>query len=106
MERDFRTRMNKRVECKDGFSMSVQAHEGAYCEPRNNEGPYHHVEVGFPSEYEELLIAYAEDRSSATRTVYGYVPVQVVVNVLAKHGGMTDGQLPDGVAPLKGAESD
>ena len=28
------------------------------------------------------------------------VPVQVVTNVLAKHGGMISGEVPDGVIPL------
>lgn len=96
----FRIKPNKRVVCEDGFSMSVQAHIGAYCAPRENTGPYSHVECGFPSEYEELLIAYAEDRSDVTKTVYGCVPAQVVVNVIAKHGGMVEGKLPDGLPHL------
>lgn len=29
--------MNKKVACSDGFTMSVQANEGAYCTPRYNE---------------------------------------------------------------------
>ena len=104
----------KRIECKDGFSMSVQASVGCYCDPRDDIGPYNSVECGFPSEYEELIIAYAEARHEPTKTVYGWVPVGVVTNVIAKHGGMIDGTVPHGVAPLglnlivtgKGAESD
>ena len=96
----------KRVECKDGFSISVQASAGAYCEPRDDIGPYHSVECGFPREYEELIIAYAEARHEPTKTVYGWVPVGVVTNVIAKHGGMINGTVPEGVAPLKGSESD
>ena len=96
----------KRIECKDGFSMSIQAGEGHYCDPRDNIGPYNSVECGFPSEYEELIIAYAEARHEPTKTVYGWVPVGVVTNVIAKHGGMIDGTVPEGVAPLKGGEND
>lgn len=29
----------QRVTCADGFEMSVQVHEGAYCSPRNGVGP-------------------------------------------------------------------
>ena len=29
--------------------MSVQGNEGAYCEPRDDHGPYSQVEVGFPN---------------------------------------------------------
>ena len=98
--------MYKRIECKDGFSMSVQAGSTHYSEPRNNKGPYTHVECGFPSEYEELIIAYAESRHEPTLSVYGWVPVGVVTTVIAKHGGLVGGEVPPGVAPLKGAESD
>ena len=98
--------MYKRIECKDGFSMSVQAGSTHYSEPRNNKGPYTHVECGFPSEYEELIIAYAESRHEPTLSVYGWVPVGVVTTVIAKHGGLVGGEVPPGVAPLKGTESD
>ena len=92
---------NRRVVCADGFTMSVQAHQGAYCSPRMSRAPkYTHVEVGFPSEREDLLIQFAEEPDKPTQTVYGWVPVQTVTNVLAKHGGIVDGEVPYGVAPI------
>ena len=95
------TDRNRQVVCADGFTMSVQAHDGAYCSPRMSGAPkYTHVEVGFPSEREELLIEFAEEPRSPTQTVYGYVPVQIVTIVLAKHGGIVDGEVPYGVAPI------
>ena len=46
----------KRIKCKDGFSMSVQASKRNYCEPRlDNAVEYSKVEVGFPSAEESLL---------------------------------------------------
>lgn len=91
-----------RVICADGFSMSVQAHDGAYCSPRsNNASKYSEVEVGFPSAEEALLMEYCEDRKDPTGTVYAYVPAQTVTNVIAKHGGMVEGEVPPGVAPLR-----
>ena len=91
-----------RVVCADGFSMSVQAHDGAYCTPReNNAKIYQEVEVGFPSAEEALLMDYCEDKKDPTGTVYGYVPTQVVTTVIAKHGGMVEGETPPGVAPLR-----
>ena len=87
--------------CADGFKMSVQAHAGAYCLPRMSGAPvYREVEVGFPSKREELLMAWAEEPDKPTQTVYAYVPVQVVTNVIAKHGGIVDGEIPRGVAPI------
>ena len=59
----------------------------AYCEPRTDEGPWSAVEVGFPSEREELLMEYAEDPHRPTGTVYGWVPVEVISEVIAKRGG-------------------
>ena len=91
-------RLNTEIVCSDGFSMSVQANEYAYCEPRHGDAKaYTHVEVGFPTEPEELLLDYAEDRDDPTGTVYGYVPVALVYDVIVKHGGVISGQLPNGI---------
>ena len=98
----------ERVECADGFSMSVQAHGGAYCEPREDDGRlYSQVEIGYPNEAEPLLKEYAEqwtrrndkgkEECYATKTVYGYVPARLVMDVIVQHGGIVGGELP----PLK-----
>ena len=89
-----------RVWSSDGFNMSVQAHEGAYCEPReDNQDLYSEVEVGYPSEVEPMLMPYAEQwvrggKCNATKTVYAYVPAHLVLDVIAKHGGQVRGELP------------
>jgi hypothetical protein len=92
---------NELVVCADGFTMSVQAHAGAYCLPKMTGAPvYREVEVGFPSIKEPMLMEWCEEAHRPTDTVYAYVPVQVVTNVIAKHGGMVSGQVPHGVIPL------
>ena len=94
--------LNATVVCADGFEMSVQAHAGAYCLPRMTRAPvYLEVEVGYPSGREILLIKYAEDPDALTETVYAYVPVRVVTDVIAKHGGIVIGEVPRGVIPLE-----
>jgi len=102
MKRPF---INEAVVCADGFRMSVQGNEGAYCEPRlNNQKKYNLVEIGFPSEEEPLIMPWVEDESKPTDTVYGYVPVNIVGDVIVKHGGMVKGEVPPGViavAPLE-----
>ena len=99
-------KLNKAVKCADGFTMSVQAHAGAYCSPRMAGAPeYRQVEVGFPSMEEPLLMDWAEDADKPTDTVYGWVPVQVVTNVIAKHGGMVSGEVPPGVIPLEATQN-
>lgn len=93
-------KLHKRVECEDGFSMSVQASGFSYCTPRkDSQKAYSEVEIGFPSEVEPMLKEYAEqwtkgDRCNATETVYGWVPARLVLDVIKKHGGMVGGALP------------
>jgi hypothetical protein len=92
---------NEAVVCRDGFRMSVQAHDGAYCSPRIDDAEkYTQVEVAYPSHAEEIIMPWAENPDEPTETVYGYVPVSVVTNVIAKHGGILRGQVPNGVAYL------
>jgi len=94
-------RLNKKVTCKDGFTMSVQANEGAYCHPRIDEAnKYTAVEVGFPSDRENLLMEWAESPEKPTETVYGYVPATQITLVVAKHGGIVSGELPAGIPYL------
>jgi uncharacterized protein YneR len=111
----FYQRVRPRIVCQDGYSVSVQASEHAYCTPRytqfqNDDGwhvingnywmtgknernfrtvhyvPYEEVELGFPSEEDELINKYAEDEDY-THAVYPYTPVDVVEQLIEKHGG-------------------
>ena len=91
-------KLNEYVVCADGFRMSVQANENAYCEPRrDHQEKYVLVEIGFPSEEEALIMPWCEEPKKPAETVYGYVPVDVVTNVIVKHGGMVSGEVPPGV---------
>ena len=88
-----------RVVCADGFSMSVQASEFNYCSPRSDVGPWASVEVGFPSEREPAPEKYAEDPSAEIKdgkvqTVYGWVPMSTIKDIVQSHGGQVDGDLP------------
>lgn len=91
-----------KVICKDGFTMSVVAHFAAYCDPRpglpealggaedDYAGPFTHVEVGFPSVKPEPWKAwakYADEEDDPTGTIYSYVPLRTVNNLVKKHGG-------------------
>jgi hypothetical protein len=94
-------KLNQKIQCADGFTMSVQAHEGAYSTPRINDATnYTAVEVGFPNMVEELLLSYAEEPDIPRDTVYPYVPAQVIVNVIVKHRGIISGELPAGIPYL------
>lgn len=78
-----------RVKCADGYSVSVQVGSCLYCTPRVDGAEYYsEVELGFPSEEDLLINDYAEDPGEYTETVYGYVPVEIVDELLQKHGGI------------------
>ena len=82
-------KINKPIKCADGFTMSVQASAGHYCAPRiTGLGFYYQYEVGYPTMKEPLLLPYAEEPEYPCSTVYGWVPAQVIADVIAKHGGL------------------
>lgn len=96
-------KINKPILCADGFKMSVQGHlnGGSYSIRDDATGMFTHVEVGFPSRFEPLLQEWVDDPDNPCDTVYGYVPVERVALVCAKHGGVVDGDLPYGVVRLE-----
>ena len=79
------------ITCKDGTTLSVQASSMHYCRPRDNDGPYSHVEVGFPSiAPPETWREYYDGnwtQENATESVYGYIPVELVHKYIESHGG-------------------
>ena len=77
--------------CADGFSVSVQASEYHYCWPRiNGAEKYESVELGYPNLEDSLIMDYAEDDDRPTDTVYGYVPIHIVCELVEKHGGIVN----------------
>ena len=80
-----------RVVCKDGFEISIQASDCHYCTPRvNGDVIYEEVELGYPNMEDELIAYYAEDPDDLTGTVYGWVPIDIVNQLIEKHGGIVE----------------
>ena len=78
-----------RIVCKSGLSMSVQVSNGHYCEPRIDDADYYYeVEIGYPHTEIELLMEYAEEPSRPLDTVYRYVPVELVDEIIEENGGI------------------
>lgn len=78
-----------RIECADGFVMSVQTGPTHYCRPRDGRGPWYLFEIGYPSRRVDALMPYIDGADSdPTDTVYGYVPLHTVVQVICDAGGM------------------
>jgi len=80
---------------RSGFGASVQASETNYCIPRDNTGPYTHVEIGFPTAPEPLICGYADEPDRPTETVYGYIPAGLLKALVIKHGGIESGTHPE-----------
>lgn len=78
-----------RVECADGFNMSVQASSLHYCSPRDSAGPWDKVEVGFPTAKVDAFMPYIDGGpdDDPLATVYGYVPLELVADAIIAHGG-------------------
>lgn len=86
-----------KIVANDGFSVSLQIHNGNYCSSNNGYRELGHtmeeVEFGFPSMNEELMFQYSEMWSDnendfdVTNTV-GRIPISIMEEVFAKHGGI------------------
>jgi len=73
----------ERIMCLDGTSISAQANRDAYCTPRSDYGPYTEVEVGYPS----VNPPEDWDEYHDGGGIYAYVPVRLVREFVAIHGG-------------------
>lgn len=80
------------IVCASGLRLSAQANEFTYCVPRENQGPYESVEMGYPSREVEHALPWAEEPSNPTETVYGRIPIRLLVQVVAENGGRAPGQ--------------
>ena len=90
------TKKLNRLVCFDGFSVSLQGSETNYASPRkDNAIAYSAIEAGFPSHAEELLEPYQEDSELPMGdSVFGWVPMQVIYDIVIKHGGWKEGEIP------------
>ena len=77
------------LELKDGLSLSVQASDNHMCYPREtikDDSEYEEVEIYSHGVYVHELVHYA----SETMFTYGYVPVEVMEELVEKHGGIKE----------------
>ena len=80
--------IRERFEFNSGASVSIQANQFAYCEPRSNVGPYLEVEVGLPRGFSSQDLADLQPyQDGPDSQVYGYVPARVILNIIERHGG-------------------
>lgn len=96
--------LHNRVICDDDFSFSCQAGYGRYSSPKiyvksvvdilskhstfHDYSKFQTFELGFPSDKDELIMEFAESEEKLTNTVYPYVPVELIDQLIEKHGGI------------------
>jgi hypothetical protein len=101
--------MYDRVEFNNGGKVSIQASSTHYSEPRNDEGPYNRVEIGYPTRntripksmlrFIEQGLNHREDGElDPYDNVYPYVPASIVRKLIQMNGGVKSGEVP----PLAG----
>jgi len=98
--------MNPYVICNDDFEFSCQASYSHYSEPKGLADEYSEVEIGFPSLNDRIIAKYREDYGweedcGLTNPVYPYVPVKVVDELIAYHGGINEVAVKERIAELK-----
>ena len=81
-----------KIICNDGFSFSCQASDNHYCSPKETGLPakdYKAWEIGYPSAPDHVILPFAEDEDrDSTDSVYLYVPTDIVISLIDKHGGI------------------
>lgn len=75
----------------DGTTLSVQASNFHYCEPRvdlEDYALYDEFEIGFPSVMIDEIMPWVEDETRPTDTVYASVPKSIIEQVIESRGGV------------------
>jgi len=80
----------------NGGSISIQGSSSHYCEPREDGAVYNQLELGFPTEDVKLpksFLKYQEvPGEDPTKSVFGYVPVDVILRLEKMNGGFRSEQ--------------
>lgn len=78
----------------DGTELSVQTGRAAYCSPRDDAGPWTHVEVGAWADIEAFAkwldpdVDPSLDDSPRHLRIYPYLPVEVLDAEIERRGGV------------------
>lgn len=85
------------IHCANGGALSIQASAHHYSTPREDVGPYSHVEIGYPerlqgvvdliNEYHEGAPLKSDDDPNVQ--VFAFVPIEKVVMLIILNGGLS-----------------
>ena len=94
---DFVTNNNlrSRVFFRNGSSISMQASNKHNCIPKDDEGPYKSIELGFPQggiKLPEDFDNFRQDDMSSN--IFSFVPASEVVKIIEMNNGVKSGEVP------------
>jgi len=82
--------IRQKIVCNDGFSFSCQASETHYSSPKETGLPskdYKAWEIGYPSAPDTVILPFAEGED-VSDPIYPFVPTDIVISLIDKHGGI------------------
>jgi hypothetical protein len=91
-----------RVYFRNGGSISMQASADHNCVPKDNEGPYQSIELGYPQGGIKMPENINDFLEQGSDSIYNFVPASVVVNLIEMNDGVKSGEVP----PFAEAEGD
>ena len=74
------------VICADGFTISIQHSNVHHCSKEDNN--FNFLELGYPSRVCGSLMEYAENSDDPLETIYTYVPLELIEEIVKSHGGI------------------
>lgn len=83
------TQLSAEFTCANGLYFGVRVGRKHMCWPKNDKGPWTHVEVVNPNRNLYSLEQYRTDNSPHARTIcYDSVPVELLNQLIARNGGL------------------
>jgi hypothetical protein len=86
----------RRFVCGNGLSFSLRAGKYLFSKPQSETGPWESVEVAYTSRPVPELFPYEQrpPQRNSRESVYQYVPVEVVDDIIEKNGGISPTDSP------------
>ena len=98
MASDIKFKISEYITCKNGLVLSIQCSQNHHCKPKNDDGPYTHVEVcSFDikiPDWPEPICEYDRRTGRPILATYYNVPSQALLNLIYNMKGIVKGELP------------
>jgi len=86
--------LRPRVYFNNGGGISMQASHYHNCVPKDDEGPYESIELGYPDEMVKIPEEMYTFEEQGSDGLYNFVPASVVVKLIELNDGVKSGEVP------------